>query len=175
MLKENADQFIKAYDKYADQIYRYCFFRVYSQSLAQELTQEAFLRTWKYLLTRGEIKNIQAFLYQVCRNLIVDLYRKNNNKVNSEESLEMLMESYGNAAEPFYDDKDVLEKKIMAGEMIKKMHYLSDRYRDVLLLRYVEDMSPKEIAAILNTNSKNISTQISRALKKLKQFVSVKA
>src|SRR3989344_5246570 len=69
-------EFLDAYQQYADAIYRHCYFRVYNKDLAEDLTQETFIKTWKYLSEGKEVKNIKAFLYRVAVNLIIDHSRK---------------------------------------------------------------------------------------------------
>ena len=54
---EKEKEFLDAYQQYADAIYRHCFFRVYNRDLAQDLTQETFIKTWKYISEGKEIKN----------------------------------------------------------------------------------------------------------------------
>ena len=169
MIKEKRDNFIAAYNKYADQIFRYCFFRVYSESLAEELTQETFLKAWKYMQNEREVRNLQAFLYQISRNLITDVYRRKKVRLGGEESLDSLIELKGNSAEPVYDGKNALESQIMVDETMELIYQLPTRYRDILILRYVENMPPKEIAKGLKSDPRNISTQIKRALRKIKE------
>src|SRR3990167_9783866 len=69
-------EFLDAYQQYVDAIYRHCYFRVYNKDLAEDLTQETFIKTWKYIAEGKEIKNIKAFLYRVAVNLIIDNSRK---------------------------------------------------------------------------------------------------
>src|SRR5579863_136343 len=69
-------EFLEAYQHYADAIYRHCYFRVYNKELAEDLTQETFIKTWKYITEGKEIKNLKAFLYKVAVNLIIDNSRK---------------------------------------------------------------------------------------------------
>jgi DNA-directed RNA polymerase specialized sigma24 family protein len=46
---KQSEAYLKAYDEYADAIYRYCLFRVFNEEKAKDLTQDTFLRTWEYL------------------------------------------------------------------------------------------------------------------------------
>src|SRR3989338_7817957 len=73
---QQEQDFKNAYQQYVDAIYRHCYFRVYNQDLAEDLTQETFIKTWKYIADGKEIKNIKAFLYKVALNLIIDNSRK---------------------------------------------------------------------------------------------------
>src|SRR3989344_6415935 len=69
-------QFLEAYDKYADAIFRYCYYRVFDRDKANDYVQEAYCRTWKYLMQGNQIENIRAFLYRTANNIIIDESRK---------------------------------------------------------------------------------------------------
>ena len=76
-------QFSHIFDKHIDKIYRFIFLKVNSQDVAQDLTSETFLRCWeKYRQNQERIENINAFLYQIARILVIDHYReKGKNQV----------------------------------------------------------------------------------------------
>lgn len=161
-------KFINIYEKYADAIYRYCFFRVYSRQLAEELMQEAFMRVWKYLASGKIILNEQALLYQIARNLIIDLSRRNKVRQNIEHTMFSGQNSFD---EPSYDGKNILETRTLLGEMYQLMNKLSPDSQDILIMRYIRGMSPKEIAEIFHTNPNNISVRIYKSLKKLSKYI----
>jgi len=155
--------FLEAYDNHADAIFRHCFFRVFSREKAQDLTQETFTKSWEYISRGGEIKNIRAFLYKVASNLIIDESRKKRAL-----SLDALMEEgfdFGT------DERGKLEDIISAKEALVLMEKLDDSYKEVVLLRYVEDLSPKEIAEILGETENMVSVRIHRGVKKIKELI----
>jgi len=162
-------KFIDAYKKYADAIYRYCYFRVYSKQLAEELMQETFMRMWKYLVDGKDIINMQALLYQISRNLIIDLSRRDKVRKSIEQA--MKLEQDGNFSEPSYNGKTDLEKKALLGEVYQLMKMLSRDSQDILVMRYIQGLTPKEIADIFHTSPNNISVRIYKSLKKLNKYV----
>jgi RNA polymerase sigma factor (sigma-70 family) len=162
MTNEIQQEFLSAYDKYSEAIYRHCFFRVYSKTRAEELVQETFMRVWQYLMQGKKVENLRAFLYRVANNLIIDESRK-----KKEESLEVLMDK-SPAFEPSYEGHKSIEKKILYNEVVNGMDDLPSDYKEILVLRYVSDLDPKEIAQILETNANNVSVKINRAVKALK-------
>lgn len=162
MHKEIQKQFLDAYENYQAAIYRHCFFRVYSKTRAEELVQETYMRAWQYLAQGKVVENLRAFLYRVANNLIIDESRK-----KKEDSLEVLMEK-SPAYEPFYEGGKSIEKQVLYHEVIEGMKFLPEDYREILMLRYIDDLDPKEIAEILDTNANNVSVKINRAVKALK-------
>lgn len=162
MTEEIQQQFLSSYDSYSQAIYRHCFFRVYSKTRAEELVQETFMRVWQYLSQGKNVENIRAFLYRVANNLIIDESRK-----KKEESLEVLMEK-SPASEPSHEGHKTMEKKVLFNEVVESMDDLPSDYKEILTLRYIDDLDPKDIAQILKTNANNVSVKINRAVKALK-------
>jgi RNA polymerase sigma-70 factor, ECF subfamily len=154
--------YLEAYEAYSEAIYKHCFFRVYSQTRAEELVQETFMRVWQYLSQGKTVDNMRAFLYRVANNLIIDESRK-----KKEESLEILMEK-SPAFEPSYEGHKTIQQGVLVKEVIEKMKDLPPDYREILILRYIDDLDPKEIAQILDTNANNVSVKINRAIKALR-------
>ncbi len=158
------DEFAKAYDEYGDAIFRYCLYQTSNRELALDLTADTFTKTWEYLSRGKEVDNLRAFLYRVANNLVIDYRRK-----KKESSLENLQEQ-GFDIETEDENKmheDAFEGKL-AMEAVQK---LDENYRDVLMMRYVDDLSIKEIAKILDEKENNISVRIHRALEKLKNIL----
>lgn len=157
--------FIEGYDRFADAIYRHLVFRVFSKARAEELMQETFLKVWQYLADGKRVDNMRAFLYQVANNLIIDESRK-----RKETSLDALQER-SDFFEPSYDGEKTMERTLLAQQVIREFSCLDDDERTVLVMRYVDDLDPHEIAEILNTTANNVSVKINRALKKVKEKI----
>src|SRR3989344_1300500 len=155
--------FLEAYEKYADAIYRYCFFRVYSRERAEELMQETFMKASQYICEGKEVENMKAFAYKVATNLIIDHSRK-----KKEESLDAALEK-SDAKEPSYDGAREIEIGATIKEIIREMECLEADDRELLTLRFLQDLDPKDIADILGITANNASVKINRALAKLRE------
>ncbi len=159
------DTFLDAYDRYADAIYRHCFFRVFSKAKAEELVQETFMRAWDYLARGERVDNMKAFLYRVATNLIVDEARK-----RKEVSLDALREGI-DFREPSTDGAADIERTVFVRQVRAKMGELDPEDRAILVMRYVDDLDPREIAEILETNANNVSVKLNRAAKKVREML----
>lgn len=155
--------FIKAYDAYADAIFRHCYFRVYNRELGKELMQETFTRTWDYMVKGNEVKNIRTFLYKIANNLIIDHVRK-----KKELSLETLQET---GFEPSHTTKDDVHTHIDAERVIEVIEKLDEMYREPVLMRYLDGLKPKEIAELLNETVNVVSVRINRGVKQLRELL----
>ncbi len=157
------DEFLEAYDKYSDAIFRHCYFRISDRELAKDLMQEAFMRTWQYLTQQKKsLDNIRAFLYRVANNLIVDEVRKKRAL-----SLEEAMEHGFAPSSPDENIKDNIDGK----SLFVLLEKLSREYREVVVMRYIDDLSPQEIGEILGVSANVVSVRINRALQKLRTFL----
>lgn len=157
-------QFLQAYDDFADAIFRHCYYRVSDRERARDIMQETFTRTWEYIATRnGQIENIRAFLYRIANNLIIDEYRKK--KTNS------LDELLDKGFDPGHDEETDIHTAIAAREIIALFDKLDISYRKVLIMRYIDDIAPKEIADILGESENAISVRLHRGIKKIKELM----
>ncbi len=158
------EDFIRLYDEIADQLFRHCFYKLSNREMALDLAQETFTRTWQYLNAGKEVKNVKAFVFKVANNLIIDYYRKKKSA-----SLEVMQEQTGFDA-PVNEHLETVKKAEVDTVMVH-INKLDDRYRDVIIMRYVDDLSPKEIAHILGESENAVSVRINRALKKVKYML----
>ncbi len=156
------DQFLDLYNQYVDGVFRFCFYKTSDRNVALDITQEVFTNIWQYLKKGGKIDNEKAFVYSTSNRKVIDWYRAKKPSV----SLESLHEA------GFDFKADVVDQSIQIdGEQaIAKVKELDEIYRDVLLLRYVEDLSVKEIAVILNETENNVSVRIHRGMDKLREI-----
>lgn len=156
-------QFLAAYDEYADGIYRFCYMKVSSPELAQDLTQESFMRFWQYLRDGKDIENERALLYTFARNLVIDWYRK-----KKEVSLDVLQDA---GAEFQGDDHKRMLHAAEVQEVLAIVDKLDEASRDVIVLRFSEGLSPQDIAAITGETPNAISVRLNRAIKKVQELI----
>ncbi len=156
-------QFVEVYEKHSDAIFRYCYYRVFDREKAKDVMQEAFSRTWKYLQEGKEVDNIRAFIYKTANNIIIDGFRK-----KKQVSLNQIMEK---GFSPSTDPREKTAHYFEGQEILEIVKGLDEKYRDVILLKYVEDLSTKEIASILNETENNIYVRLNRGFAKVKEIM----
>jgi len=158
-------KFSKIYDQYINRIYRFIFFKVNSQEIAEDLCSETFLRCWeKFRENQSRIENPQAFLYQIARNLVIDHYReKGRTQTVSADCV------------PIIDPGTSLEEKTFLNsdlEVIKAaLVNIKGEYQEVITWHYIEDLSIAEIVKLLNKSEGAVRVTLHRALKALKKEV----
>lgn len=168
------EAFTEVYDFYVVKIYRFVYLKIGSRETAEDLTADVFLKCWRFLKNNGEEKNnlqfgfkegkLGSFLYKIARNLIVDFYRKKQFRTVeiSEEAKNIIPDHRQDLL-----SKIVLKQEIE--ELMESLKRLKDEYRDVLILRYVEDFSIKEISEVMEKPDGTVRVLLHRAIKSLKK------
>lgn len=164
----------KLYDIYVNQIYRFIYFKVGRKEEAEDLTGDVFLKTWQYINEMGSevIDNLRAFLYQTARNAVIDFYRSRDQK----EFVVLPQEQENDEEKPsmeIIDEKqDLVEKIELASdleEVKKALQKIREEYREIIILRFVEEMSVKETAEILGKSEGAVRVLLHRAIAALKE------
>ncbi len=162
--RRDPDAFGKVYDEYVNRIYRFIYFKVSSEEEAKDLASETFLRAWQHLQEGKNVKQLSAFLYSIARNLVIDHYRKKAILVNAEEISEI----------GFLSDKGKLASQVETGQeyraLLSAMGKMKEEYREILQLRYIDELSLGEIAEILGKNKGTVRVTLHRASKTLREI-----
>ena len=138
------------FEEQYDKIYRYCYFKVHKQELAEDITQETFLRfIRKYGVREGEW--VLRYLYRIAHNLCVDEYKK-----------QMVEELPEEQAEGSFENK-VLNQVVMQDALSK----LSVEEKELLLLRYVNEVPVSVICNLFHMSRFAVYRKIKQALKRM--------
>jgi len=169
MTRPHEEEYLAAFDDYADALFRHASLRLSNRERAVDLTQDAFVKAWDYLVAGNEIRQWKSFLYRILNNLIIDEYRRAKNI-----SLDQLFEedSVGTSAlaatEGRSEKEEHLDDELLIGKIRLLIPELTEPYRTALLLRYVDGLSPREIALTLEVSENAASVRIHRALARLR-------
>jgi RNA polymerase sigma-70 factor, ECF subfamily len=158
-------EFLAAYELHADALFRHCLIRVRDRDLARDIVQETYTRCWNYLAEGKKVDYIRAFLYRVANNLIVDWSRKKRSS-----SLDAMIDDDGFeiADETTTDPAD----KMATREALKMLKSLDEIYRTAITMRYLDEMSPREIATALGVSENVVSVRIHRGMQRLAKLMS---
>jgi len=157
--------FTAAYNDYKKGLDRHSFFKVNNVALSENLVQDTFLKTWKYMVKGGKVEVMKAFLYHVLNGLIIDEYRKH--KVMS---LDTLVEK---GFEPKDDDSDKIFNILDSKRAVLMIALLPKKYQRLMRMKYVDNMSLEEMSTATDQSKNTTAVQISRALVMLKKIYPV--
>lgn len=164
MAMNEHDAFLRAYEAYADAIFRHCFYRVYHHELAKDLTQQTFMKVWQYISEGKKVDHMRALLYTTATRLVIDVSRTRRPSASLEEMAE-------SGIEPSENPRSAIEKQIDAKSLIAYLERLEEEDRALIVLRYVDDLSPKEISLILGESQNIVSVRLHRAVKRLRSLL----
>ncbi len=136
-----------------DKIYRYCYFKLRDVQLAQDITQETFLRFYRQDLTLNG-KEL-PYLYTIAKNLCVDELRRK--PFGSIENVE---------EEADYDKSDEWIDNLAVKSAMEK---LPQEEQELLFLRYVNEISVALICKTVGMSRFSVYRRLSKALNKLKE------
>jgi len=149
-----------AHQDFSVKLNAHAFFKVNNHETGEDLVQITFLKTWGYLVKGGKIDVMKAFLYHILNNLIIDEYRKHKTT-----SLEVQVE---NGFEPKDDNSLRLLDFLDGKRAILLIQLLPQTYRKVIRMRYVQDLSLKEMSILTGQTRNAMAVQVHRGLEKLK-------
>lgn len=148
------------YEAQYDKIYRYCYFKLNNAAVAEDITQETFLR----FLENGTYKeNGKAlnYLYTIARNLCIDEFRK---RVQSE------------LPEDLEDRTGGMEENIVDGLVMRQaLLKLLPAERELVLLRFVNEVPVKVLCELQGCSRFALNRRLKQILKKLREYLAEEA
>ncbi|MEL6802792.1 MAG: RNA polymerase sigma factor, partial [Bacteroidota bacterium] len=158
------------FDEHSDALFRHASLRISDRERAIDIVHDTYAKVWTYVRRGHEVDSFRPFLYKVLNNLIIDEYRK-----RKESSLDALFEKDG-VDESTFDDltEDTVESlaaTIDGRKAFELLEQLPDEYREVIILRFVDGLGPKEISVLIEETENVVSVRIHRGLKQLRKEI----
>lgn len=149
-------------EQYRDNVYRLAYRMCGNAYDADEAAQEAFVAAWRALPNfRGDAK-FSTWLYRLTTNAAIDVMRreKRHQTVGDGEMIDV--------ADDADSPQETVERTEQQEAVQKALSTLSEEYREILLLRYMEELDYSEIAEVLQLPSGTVKSRINRAKAALK-------
>ncbi len=162
MAIDKAEEIRKQYHK----IYRYCYFKLQKQEIAEDITQETFLRFLESKDYHNEGKVLQ-YLYTIARNLCIDEFRKK--KYQSFEEGFDKTKSMENSPHSGAASSDMEERIITSMTVRAALNELEEEEREMVLLRYVNEVPVSVICSMYRMSRFSCYRKLKRTLKTLKK------
>jgi RNA polymerase sigma-70 factor, ECF subfamily len=162
--KNNKDRLAVIFEEYYDKVARYIYIRTGDKSEAEDLAGDVFLKALESIKTyREQGVPIQAWLFRIAHNLVVDRYRRmNKRKTIPVEDREIRDES---------DPAVTAERNIEIERVKRAMKHLTEQQREVVRLRFFGGLTSREVAGLTGKSYGAVREMQSAALEKLRQLL----
>jgi len=156
--------FAELYDTHVDAVYRYVLYRVREPSDAEDLTSDVFTRAFANIHRyRWQGKSFLAWLYTIARNAVTDRRRRTRPTVDLDNAYTVA------------EDGPTAHEHAVRGEQVEALRgavkFLTTEQQEVLALRFIENMSSRQVAKVLGKNEGAIRALQFRALGRLRKML----
>lgn len=171
VLKGDQSAYADIVNHYQHKLYQICYRMLGSKEEAEDITQEAFVRAYVNLHTFDQKRKFSTWLYRIGTNLCIDRIRKKkpdyylDAEVAGTDGLDM----YSQIASDEQLPEEVLEQMELQERIQYEISRLPDKYRAVIVLKYIEELSLQEISEILDMPLGTVKTRIHRGREALRK------
>ena len=152
--------------EHSEKLLRFLSFKLPRREDAEDTYSIVCIQLWDYL-TRNEVQHFSGLLFTIARSAIATFYAQRTKRptisLNREDGTELPIASPAHTVERMTD-------KIDAGFLREKMKELSDDDQEVIMLRYLDGYSVKDIAKYFGKSENATSVMLHRAIAKLKEL-----
>lgn len=171
MLKGNQDAFEEIVTLFQHRLFHICYRMLGNKEEAEDIAQEAFVRAYINIHTYDQKRKFATWLFRIATNLCIDRIRKKkpdyylDAEVPGTEGLTMYSQI---AAAGELPDEEV-ERMEMQDRMQYEISRLPDKYRSVIVLRYMEELPLQDISDILEIPLGTVKTRVHRGREALRK------
>jgi RNA polymerase sigma-70 factor, ECF subfamily len=168
--KGDQDAFAEIVEYYKDKVYQLCYRMLGNAHEAEDSAQEAFIRAYVNIHSYDSTKKFSTWLYRIATNLCIDRIRKKkpdyylDAEISGTDGLDMYSQIPAKQELP----EDELEKLELHEQIQQEILKLPEKYRSVIVLKYVDELSLKEISDILELPVGTVKTRIHRGREALR-------
>lgn len=161
------NKFTQLYRLYENAMYHIAYSILHDRFLAEDAVHEAFIRLFKYLPDIVEVNchKTKALIVIIVKSASIDIYRKRKKQFECETEI----------PEDTMELEELPLERIIADEayqeLMKEMKKLKKEYQEIILLKYVYELSNKEIGLFMSLSDSAVRQNICRAKKAVKKLI----
>ncbi|MQA27735.1 MAG: sigma-70 family RNA polymerase sigma factor [Micromonosporaceae bacterium] len=166
----DVEAFGQIYDRYLDTVFRYVYFRVGSRTLAEDLTQEAFLRALRRINSfTWQGRDLGAWLVTIARNLVADHFKSGRYRLemSTSEVIAADREDRGPEGSP----EAAVVSRLTNATLLKAVKRLGAEQQECIVLRFLQGFSVAETARAMGKNEGAIKALQYRAVRALARLL----
>ena len=166
--------FLKLYEKHRDELFSFILSRVRHEETAQDLLSDVFIKAIRFEKNGGEVTHARGLLYKIARNCILDHQKSGNRVVFFEDYLAKNSDEGESKSVDIADTlpsvTELIDRDITADEIQKILNRLRQESREIIELRYFQQLDIEEIAETLEKSEGAIRVQLHRATNELRDL-----
>lgn len=174
ILRLQADDF-PAYDelvrRYKDRLYGFVQQMVRNPPLAEDVVQETFVRLWQHRMSYRTIARFSTWIYTIAANLV----RSHMRKQSRMKTVDLEPREAGDRTIELPDGgrpvDEIVEGRMTVEKVRRAMDQLPEEFREVIILREIEELSYEEIVELLDLPLGTVKSRINRARGRLRELL----
>lgn len=147
--------------------------KVYTKDVAEDILQDAYERLWKQMLEPDFDKDPKRWIHGIIKNCILEYWRKAAKGRMVISNIVMTGDGERNLYDTFAANDDILKSIVTnfeTGLAYNTLLKIKEDYRVLIHMRYVEEMTPKEMMEATGMKANTLSSKLSRAVKKYRSM-----
>ncbi|NQD67630.1 RNA polymerase sigma factor SigW [Bacillus haikouensis] len=171
VLKGDQSAFAELVELYKDKVFQICYRMLGNRHEAEDIAQEAFIRAYVNIETFNQKRKFSTWLFRIATNLCIDRIRKKkpdyylDAEVAGTDGLTM----YSQVAADVQMPEDEVENMELQETIQKEISKLPEKYRSVIVLKYIEELPLQEISEILDMPLGTVKTRVHRGREALRK------
>lgn len=171
VLKGDQNAYAEIVELYKDKVFQLCYRMLGNRHEAEDMAQEAFIRAYVNIASFNINLKFSTWLYRIATNLCIDRIRKKkpdfylDAEVSGTDGLTMYSQIPSDTALP----EEEVESMELQDIIQREISQLPEKYRSVIVLKYIEELSLNEISEILDMPLGTVKTRIHRGREALRQ------
>ncbi|MBP9759323.1 sigma-70 family RNA polymerase sigma factor [Candidatus Dojkabacteria bacterium] len=164
--KTDMESFGILYDMYVDDVFRFVYYKISNKEEAEDITAKTFekaLRAIKRFKWKGY--SFKTWLFVIAKNIVIDTFKAKKINISIEQLNFDIKDEENSTVE------ESLELNMNRKELLNALSKLTDEHKEILILRYIEDLSIKEVMQISGKTMDSVKSLTKRALQRLKEVI----
>lgn len=152
-------EFTRYYEEYKNAVFNYILYRVsYDRDTAEDLTADIFVKAFEHLSSYDRERSFKTWIFTIAHNHLINHLMGNKQPLQLDDELAANLEAQTEHFDEAFDHKMIVD------QLSALMSELPEAQRELLTLRFVNDLSNTEIAEVLKKDEGAVRTGISRAI-----------
>ena len=153
---DNKEAFIILFEKFKNKVFSYSLHITHSETIAEDITQEVFIKVWLNIHSLSEINNVEAWIITIARNLCFNQLKK--------QALEQKLSKFAIKNLEHANTGDTISFKERLNEVNQIINNLPSQQRIIFNLNKMEGLKNEEIALQLNISVNTVKSHFTKAM-----------